>query len=45
MATVKSPVLKLNNGIEMPAAGHGVFNSPPETTVAAMSSAIARDVG
>jgi diketogulonate reductase-like aldo/keto reductase len=41
MATAKIPVFKLNNGIEMPALGLGVFNSPPETTVAAVSSAIA----
>jgi hypothetical protein len=41
MATANSPVFKLNNGIEMPALGLGGFNSPPETTVAAVSSAIA----
>lgn len=41
MATAKSPVFKLNNGIEMPVLGLGVFNSAPETTVAAVGSAIA----
>ncbi len=41
MATAKSPVFKLNNGIEMLVLGLGVFNSPPEMTVAAVSSAIA----
>jgi diketogulonate reductase-like aldo/keto reductase len=41
MATAKSPVLRLNNGIEKPALGLGVFNSAPEVTVAAVSSAIA----
>jgi hypothetical protein len=28
MATAKSPVYKLNNGIEMPALGLGVFHIP-----------------
>jgi diketogulonate reductase-like aldo/keto reductase len=41
MATAKSPVFKLNNGIGMPVLGLGVFNSPPDTTVAAVSSAVA----
>jgi diketogulonate reductase-like aldo/keto reductase len=41
MATAKSPVLTLNNSIEMPALGLGVFHSAPETTVAAVSSALA----
>jgi diketogulonate reductase-like aldo/keto reductase len=41
MATAKSPVFKLNNGIEMPALGLGVFNSAPETTIAAVRSAVA----
>lgn len=41
MATATSPVFKLNNGIGMPALGLGVFNSAPEATVAAVSSAIA----
>ena len=41
MATAKSPKYKLNNGIEMPALGLGVFHSEPEKTVAAVRSAIA----
>jgi diketogulonate reductase-like aldo/keto reductase len=40
MATTKSPVFKLNNGIEMPVLGLGVFNSPPDTTMAAVRSAV-----
>jgi diketogulonate reductase-like aldo/keto reductase len=34
------PLLKLNNGIEMPALGLGVFLSPPEQTAAAVGAAI-----
>jgi diketogulonate reductase-like aldo/keto reductase len=41
MVTVKSPVYRLNNGIEMPAFGLGVFRSEPEKTVAAVRSAVA----
>jgi diketogulonate reductase-like aldo/keto reductase len=41
MARAKSPVFKPSNGIEMPAPGLGVFNSPPDITVAAASSAVA----
>ena len=41
MATARSPVYKLNNGIEMPALGLGVFRSEPEKTVAAVRSAVA----
>jgi diketogulonate reductase-like aldo/keto reductase len=40
MTTAKSPVLKLNNGIDMPALGLGVFRSEPEQTVAAVESAL-----
>ena len=40
MTTAKSPVLKLNNGIDMPALGLGVFRSEPELTVAAVESAL-----
>jgi len=35
-----SPRLTLNNGIEMPALGLGVFLSPPEQTAAAVEAAI-----
>jgi len=41
MATAASPVYKLNNGIEMPAFGLGVFRSEPQQTVAAVRSAVA----
>lgn len=40
MAMAKSPVYKLNNGIEMPALGFGVFHTEPEQTVVAVRSAI-----
>jgi 2,5-diketo-D-gluconate reductase A len=32
--------LKLNNGVEMPALGLGVFQSPPEETVSAVEAAL-----
>jgi diketogulonate reductase-like aldo/keto reductase len=41
MTAAKSPMYKLNNAIEMPAVGFGVFHSAPEITVAAVRSAIA----
>ncbi|WP_295994943.1 aldo/keto reductase [Rugamonas sp.] len=41
MASPLGPKYKLNNGIDMPAVGLGVFHSEPEETVAAVSSAIA----
>lgn len=42
MSTVidASPALVLNNDVEMPALGLGVFQSPPEQTVAAVTTAI-----
>ena len=40
--TTSSPLLKLNNGVQMPALGLGVFQNPPEQTVAAVESAIAQ---
>jgi hypothetical protein len=30
--------LKLNNGVEMPALGFGVFQTPPEQTLAAVDA-------
>jgi diketogulonate reductase-like aldo/keto reductase len=36
------PVLTLNNGVQIPALGLGVFQTPPEQTIAAVKSAIAR---
>ncbi|MBB3259758.1 diketogulonate reductase-like aldo/keto reductase [Paraburkholderia bannensis] len=41
MVTGKSPVYRLNKGIETPAFGLGVFRSEPEKTVAAVRSAVA----
>jgi diketogulonate reductase-like aldo/keto reductase len=41
MTDRKGPVLTLNNGIEMPALGLGVFQSGPVETVAAVRAAIA----
>jgi diketogulonate reductase-like aldo/keto reductase len=40
MTKAKSSVYKLNNGVEMPVIGLGVFHSEPEVTVAAVRSAI-----
>lgn len=39
--TAKSPLLTLNNGVQMPALGLGVFLSPPGETAAAGQTAIA----
>src|SRR3954463_14537078 len=36
----RSSLLTLNNGLQMPALGLGVFQSPPEETAAAVESAI-----
>ena len=38
--TRRSPLLTLNNGVQMPALGLGVFQNPPEQTVSAVESAI-----
>ncbi|TSE01059.1 aldo/keto reductase [Skermania sp. ID1734] len=38
--TESAPALTLNNGVEMPALGLGVFQSPPEQTVAAVRAAL-----
>lgn len=37
------PTIKLNNGVEMPAIGFGVFQTPPAETIAAVETAL--DVG
>ena len=34
------PVLTLNNGVEVPAPGFGVFQTPPDETIAAVESAL-----
>jgi diketogulonate reductase-like aldo/keto reductase len=39
--TGHSPLLTLNNGIQMPAVGLGVFQSPPDQTATAVESAVA----
>ena len=41
MTTSRSPLLTLNNGVQIPALGLGVFQNPPEQTVTAVESAIA----
>ena len=42
MISATSPTLTLNNGVEMPALGFGVFQTPPAETVGAVEAAIAR---
>src|SRR4051812_9844690 len=43
MAAITVPALKLNNGVDMPALGLGVFQTPPDETRDAVSAAL--DVG
>jgi 2,5-diketo-D-gluconate reductase A len=38
---VTIPTLTLNNGVEIPAIGLGVFQTPPDETTAAVEAAIA----
>lgn len=38
--TTKAPTLTLNNGVEMPAIGLGVFQTPPDATTAAVEEAL-----
>jgi diketogulonate reductase-like aldo/keto reductase len=38
--TAPVPTLVLNNGVELPALGYGVFQTPPEATVAAVQEAL-----
>jgi diketogulonate reductase-like aldo/keto reductase len=40
ITTQKSPLLTLNNGVQIPALGLGVFQSPPEQTAAAVETAL-----
>jgi diketogulonate reductase-like aldo/keto reductase len=35
-----TPLLSLNNGVEMPALGFGVFQTPPDETIAAVAAAL-----
>ena len=41
MPATTTLTIKLNNGVEMPALGLGVFQSPPEETTTAVEAAIA----
>lgn len=41
MTTSRSPLLTLNNGVQIPALGLGVFQNPPEQTITAVEFAIA----
>src|SRR6266571_7964927 len=41
MTTQTAEVINLNNGVELPALGLGVFQSPPEETVGAVEAALA----
>ena len=40
MTSATTPALTLNNGVTMPALGLGVFQSPPEETIAAVETAL-----
>jgi diketogulonate reductase-like aldo/keto reductase len=40
MTPATTPALKLNNDVELPALGLGVFQSPPEETTAAVEAAL-----
>jgi diketogulonate reductase-like aldo/keto reductase len=37
---MSTPLLPLNNGVESPALGFGVFQTPPDDTVAAVEVAL-----
>ena len=41
MTVTQTPVITLNNGVELPALGLGVFQSPPAETTGAVEAAIA----
>jgi len=41
MSSHDAPTMTLNNGVEMPALGFGVFQTPPEQTAAAVETALA----
>jgi diketogulonate reductase-like aldo/keto reductase len=40
MISATAPTLTLNNGVEMPALGLGVFQTPPAETAGAVEAAI-----
>jgi hypothetical protein len=39
-STIRYPRITLNNGVELPALGLGVFQSPPAETVTAVEAAL-----
>jgi diketogulonate reductase-like aldo/keto reductase len=41
VTSVTTPLLELNNGVRIPALGLGVFQTPPDETVAAVEAALA----
>jgi 2,5-diketo-D-gluconate reductase A len=41
MSCMSSPSFVLNNGVDIPAVGFGVFQTPPDETVAAVETALA----
>ncbi len=41
MTTRAVPTLTLNNGVTLPALGYGVFQTPPDETIAAVETALA----
>ena len=41
MTRASSPVFMLNNGVQMPAIGLGVFQTPPAETTSAVEAALA----
>jgi 2,5-diketo-D-gluconate reductase A len=38
---MSSPLLSLNNGVNMPTLGFGVFQTPPDDTITAVETALA----
>jgi 2,5-diketo-D-gluconate reductase A len=38
--TTPAPTIRLNNGVEIPALGLGVFQTPPDETRAAVAAAL-----
>jgi diketogulonate reductase-like aldo/keto reductase len=41
MSSTSTPLITLNNGVEIPALGLGVFQTPPEETITAVQAALA----
>lgn len=40
MVGMSIPTMKLNNGVEIPALGFGVFQTPPDETITAVEAAL-----